>query len=167
MSDTSSRSNLAAVDAAHHLHPFADMKKLNADGARIIQRGEGVSHLRQQRQEISRWLCRPLVRQYRLWANGNRRCRHPANERTSLLQHVLRQRRRTPATLLSEKVCAHAGPHFNHVFFTNSGSEANDTWFRSGPRLLERRGQADEEDRHCPQEWLSRLHRRRRQHGAA
>jgi putrescine---pyruvate transaminase len=36
----------------------------------------------------------------------------------------------TPATLLAEKVCSHAGPHFNHVFFTNSGSEANDTWFR-------------------------------------
>jgi putrescine aminotransferase len=32
--------------------------------------------------------------------------------------------------LLAEKVTSHAGPHFNHIFFTGSGSEANDTWFR-------------------------------------
>ncbi|MBB4522695.1 UNVERIFIED_ORG: adenosylmethionine-8-amino-7-oxononanoate aminotransferase [Rhizobium sophorae] len=42
MPDTYPPSNLAAIDAAHHLHPFADMKKLNAEGTRIIQRGEGV-----------------------------------------------------------------------------------------------------------------------------
>ena len=34
-------SNLGALDAAHHLHPFSDMKKLNATGTRIIERGEG------------------------------------------------------------------------------------------------------------------------------
>ncbi|MGO8264488.1 aspartate aminotransferase family protein, partial [Rhizobium ruizarguesonis] len=42
MPDTYPPSNLAAIDDAHHLHHFADMKKLNAEGARIIQRGEGV-----------------------------------------------------------------------------------------------------------------------------
>ena len=35
-------SNLAAIDAAHHLHPFSDMGKLNAAGTRIIERAEGV-----------------------------------------------------------------------------------------------------------------------------
>lgn len=35
-------SNLAAIDAAHHLHPFSDMSKLNAAGTRIIERAEGV-----------------------------------------------------------------------------------------------------------------------------
>ncbi len=35
-------SNLAAIDAAHHLHPFSDMGKLNATGTRIIERAEGV-----------------------------------------------------------------------------------------------------------------------------
>ncbi len=34
-------SNLGALDAAHHLHPFSDMKKLNAAGTRIIERAEG------------------------------------------------------------------------------------------------------------------------------
>ena len=35
-------SNLGAIDAAHHLHPFSDMKKLNATGTKIITRAEGV-----------------------------------------------------------------------------------------------------------------------------
>ena len=35
-----------------------------------------------------------------------------------------------PTTLLAQKITAHAGPNLNRVFFTGSGSEANDTWFR-------------------------------------
>ncbi|MGO8565394.1 aminotransferase class III-fold pyridoxal phosphate-dependent enzyme, partial [Rhizobium ruizarguesonis] len=30
----------------------------------------------------------------------------------------------------AEKVTSHAGERFNHIFFTGSGSESNDTWFR-------------------------------------
>ena len=33
---------LQAIDAAHHLHPFTDTKALNAKGARVIVRAEGV-----------------------------------------------------------------------------------------------------------------------------
>ncbi|KAI1691995.1 aminotransferase class-III domain-containing protein [Ditylenchus destructor] len=40
----SSRIQPRCLDAAHHLHPFSDMKKLNAAGTRIIERGEG-SHI--------------------------------------------------------------------------------------------------------------------------
>jgi len=35
-----------------------------------------------------------------------------------------------PTTLLAQKISSHAGPNINRVFFTGSGSEANDTWFR-------------------------------------
>ena len=35
-----------------------------------------------------------------------------------------------PAALLSEKVTAHTNGKLNKVFFTGSGSEATDTWFR-------------------------------------
>ncbi len=129
MSDTSSRSNLAAVDAAHHLHPFTDMKKLNADGTRIIQRGEGTHIFDSNGKKY-------LDGFAGLW------CVNIGYGRTEIAEAAMRQMNElpyyntffgtttTPTTLLSEKVCAHAGPHFNHVFFTNSGSEASDTWFR-------------------------------------
>ncbi len=129
MSDTYARSNLAAIDAAHHLHPFSDMKKLNADGARVIQRGEGVHIWDAQGKKY-------LDGFAGLW------CVNIGYGRHEIADVVARQMKElpyyntffgtttTPATLLSEKVVSHAGPNFNHVFLTASGSEANDTWFR-------------------------------------
>ncbi|MEK1897032.1 MAG: aspartate aminotransferase family protein [Rhizobium sp.] len=129
MSDTYARSNLAAIDAAHHLHPFSDMGKLNADGTRIIQRGEGVYIWDSQGK-------RYLDGFAGLW------CVNVGYGRKEIADAVARQMNElpyyntffgtttTPATLLAEKVTFHAGPRFNHVFFTGSGSEANDTWFR-------------------------------------
>ena len=129
MPDTSPPPNLEAIDAAHHLHPFADMKKLNADGTRIIQRGEGVhifdNHGRKYLDGFAG-----------LW------CVNIGYGRREITEAVARQMNElsyyntffgtssAPATLLAQKVTAHAGPRFNHIFFTGSGSEANDTWFR-------------------------------------
>ncbi|MEZ2129050.1 MULTISPECIES: aspartate aminotransferase family protein [unclassified Sinorhizobium] len=129
MSDTSRLSNLTAIDAAHHLHPFSNMKKLNDDGSRVIQRGEGVyifdNHGR-----------RYLDGFAGLW------CVNIGYGRKEIADVVARQMNELPyyntffgtttmpVTLLAEKVTSHAGPRFNHVFFTSSGSEANDTWFR-------------------------------------
>lgn len=129
MSDTYPLSNLAAIDAAHHLHPFSDMKKLNADGTRIIQRGEGVhifdSHGRKYLDGFAG-----------LW------CVNIGYGRKEIADAVARQMNELPyyntffgttsppTTLLAEKVTSKAGPRFNHIFFTGSGSEANDTWFR-------------------------------------
>ena len=31
-----------ALDAAHHIHAFLDQKALNAEGARVIVKGEGL-----------------------------------------------------------------------------------------------------------------------------
>ena len=41
MNEKPTISNLAAIDAAHHIHPFSDMKELNTKGTRIIERAEG------------------------------------------------------------------------------------------------------------------------------
>ena len=38
-------SNLGALDAAHHLHPFSDMKKLNAAGTPHHRARRGLLHL--------------------------------------------------------------------------------------------------------------------------
>ncbi|MBX4911742.1 MULTISPECIES: aspartate aminotransferase family protein [Rhizobium] len=129
MLDTYPPPNLAAIDAAHHLHPFADMKKLNAEGARIIQRGEGC-HIFDDRGR------KYLDGFAGLW------CVNIGYGRREITEAVARQMNELPyyntffgtsstsATLLAEKVTSHAGERFNHIFFTSSGSEANDTWFR-------------------------------------
>ncbi|MBY5694934.1 aspartate aminotransferase family protein [Rhizobium leguminosarum] len=129
MPDTYPPSNLAAIDAAHHLHPFADMKKLNAEGARIIQRGEGV------------YIFDNNGRKYLdgfagLWCvnigYGRREIADAATRQMNELPYynTFFGTTSTPATLLAQKVTSHAGERFNHIFFTGSGSEANDTWFR-------------------------------------
>jgi putrescine---pyruvate transaminase len=122
-------SNLAAIDAAHHLHPFSDMKQLNEKGTRIIARGEGVHIWDAQGKKY-------LDGFAGLW------CVNIGYGRREIAEAVARQMNELPyyntffgttnepATLLAQKITAHTGGRMNHVFFTNSGSEATDTWFR-------------------------------------
>ncbi|MFC3075890.1 aspartate aminotransferase family protein [Shinella pollutisoli] len=122
-------SNLGALDAAHHLHPFSDMKKLNATGTRIIERGEGC-HIFDNHGK------RYLDGFAGLW------CVNIGYGRGEIADAVVRQMNELPyyntffgtttppAVLLAQKIASHAGPAINRVFFTGSGSEANDTWFR-------------------------------------
>ncbi|MBT9368553.1 aspartate aminotransferase family protein [Rhizobium sp. CSW-27] len=122
-------SNLAAIDAAHHLHPFSDMKQLNEKGTRIIARGEGVYIFDAQGRKY-------LDGFAGLW------CVNIGYGRTEIAEAVQRQMNELPyyntffgtttppTTLLSQKITAHTAGLLNHVFFTNSGSEATDTWFR-------------------------------------
>ncbi len=129
MSDTYPPSNLAAIDAAHHLHPFSDMKKLNAEGTRIIERGEGVHIFDSNGKKY-------LDGFAGLW------CVNVGYGRREIADAVAQQMNELayyntffgttspPTTLLAQKVTSKAGPRFNHVFFTGSGSEANDTWLR-------------------------------------
>ncbi|SOC39982.1 putrescine aminotransferase [Rhizobium subbaraonis] len=129
MSTMPAASNLGALDAAHHLHPFSDMKKLNAAGTRIIERGEGCyiydNHGKKYLDGFAG-----------LW------CVNIGYGRKEISDAVVRQMNELPyyntffgtttppAVLLAQKITSHAGPNINRVFFTGSGSEANDTWFR-------------------------------------
>jgi putrescine aminotransferase len=130
MTDLSThRSNLAAIDAAHHLHPFSDMGALNAKGTRIIERAEGV------------FIWDSTGKRY-LDAFAGLWCVNIGFGRTEIAEVVRKQMNELPyynlffgtttppTTLLAQKIAAHAGPNINHVFFTGSGSEATDTWFR-------------------------------------
>ncbi|MCF6370516.1 aspartate aminotransferase family protein [Rhizobium halophilum] len=129
MTDMPALSNLGAIDAAHHLHPFSDMKKLNAAGTRIIQRGEGVH------------IFDNTGRKY-LDAFAGLWCVNVGYGRTEIAEAAYRQMQElpyyntffgtttAPATLLAQKIASHTGAELNRVFFTNSGSEANDTWLR-------------------------------------
>ncbi|MCQ1833802.1 aspartate aminotransferase family protein [Neorhizobium galegae] len=129
MTDMPPLSNLAAIDAAHHLHPFSDMKQLNAKGARVIQRAEGVH------------IYDSAGRKY-LDAFAGLWCVNVGYGRKSIADAAYRQMQELPyyntffgtttepAALLAQKIASHTGENLKRVFFTNSGSEATDTWFR-------------------------------------
>lgn len=118
-----------AMDGAHHWHPFTDTADLAAKGARVIVKAEGV------------WLTdgdgnRILDAMAGLW------CVNVGYGRQRIVDAVARQMRELPyyntffqsthppAAEFSEALCRAAPEYMNRVFFTNSGSEANDTIFR-------------------------------------
>jgi putrescine aminotransferase len=129
MNDAPKLSNLAAIDAAHHLHPFSDMGQLNARGTRIIERAEGV------------YITDSNGKRY-LDAFAGLWCVNVGYGRTSISEAARRQMDELPyynsffgtttppATLLAQKIASHTNGGLNRIFFTNSGSEATDTWFR-------------------------------------
>ena len=118
-----------AMDGAHHWHPFTDTAHLAAKGARVITKAEGV------------WLTdsdgnRILDGMAGLW------CVNVGYGREEIAEAIARQARdlpyyntffqstHPPAAEFAEALCAQAPAHMNRVFFTNSGSESNDTVFR-------------------------------------
>ena len=118
-----------AMDAAHHWHPFTDTADLNRKGVRVFTGAEGV------------WLKdsdgnRILDGMAGLW------CVAVGYGRSEIVEAVHRQMQDLPyyntffqcthpaAAEFSEALTAVAPAHMNRVFFTNSGSESNDTVFR-------------------------------------
>ncbi|MCA8880084.1 MAG: aspartate aminotransferase family protein [Rhodobacteraceae bacterium] len=120
---------LQALDAAHHIHPFTDAAALAARGARVIVRGEGV------------WLTdsegrRILDGMAGLWCvnlgYGNERLVEAAARqmRELAFYNTFFQTTHPPAVALAAKLAEVAPAGLSHVFFANSGSEANDTNIR-------------------------------------
>jgi len=115
-----------AADAAHFLHPFTDFKALAGKGARIVTRGDGIYLRDSDGQRI-------LDAMSGLW------CVNVGYGQEALVDAATRQLRELPfynaffqtATMpaieLAELLAEVAPPGFEHVFFTGSGSEANDT----------------------------------------
>ncbi|WHZ34978.1 aspartate aminotransferase family protein [Sagittula sp. MA-2] len=120
---------LQALDAAHHIHPFTHAGGLKDKGARIITRAEGC------------WLQdsegnRILDAMAGLW------CVNVGYGREELAEVAARQMRdlpfyntffqtsHVPAINLAARLAELAPGDLNHVFFANSGSEANDTNLR-------------------------------------
>ena len=120
---------LQDLDSKHYLHPFTDHKKLAEERSRIITRADGIY----------------------LWdSDGNRYldamaglwCVNVGYGREEIAEAVNQQIRdlpyynsffktaHPPAIELSRLVCSLAPAHLNRVFFTGSGSEANDTVVR-------------------------------------
>jgi len=118
--------DLQALDRRHYIHPFTDSRELHETGTRVIARGEGVY----------------------VWDHDGRRlldgmsglwCVNVGYGRGELIEAADSQMRElayynsffnsaTPKAIeLSAFLAGIAPAGLNHVFFNNSGSEANET----------------------------------------
>jgi putrescine aminotransferase len=130
-----------ALDAAHYLHPFTDHKSLAAKGTRVITRADGIYLHDSDGNRIldgmsGLWcvalgygreeLCLAAYRQLQQlpYYNSFFQCSNP------------------PAIELARLLVELTPPQFKQVFFTGSGSEANDTMLRMVRRYWELQGQA-------------------------
>jgi putrescine aminotransferase len=117
------------LDRLHHLHPFTDSKVLHGKGSRIITRADGVYLWDSEGRRI-------LDGMAGLWCvnvgYGRQELARAAYEQMLELPYynIFFQTSHPPAVDLSELLSQVTPEHLNHVFFTNSGSEANDTMVR-------------------------------------
>jgi len=117
---------LQRLDSAHYLHPFTDHKALAEKGARVVVRGDGIYVWDSEGRKM-------LDGMSGLW------CVNVGYGRSSITQAVAKQMdtlpfynsffntTNIPAVQLATKLAELAPPGFSHVFYTGSGSEANDT----------------------------------------
>jgi putrescine aminotransferase len=130
------------LDSAHFLHPFTDHKALAEHGARVMVKGEGIYLWDSEGNKI-------LDGMSGLW------CVNIGYGRTSMSDAVYRQMQQlpfynsffnttnVPAVQLAALLVEVSPPQFNHVFFTGSGSEANDTIVRMVRRYWELQAQPE------------------------
>lgn len=125
-----------ARDVAFLLHPYTDAKKHAENGPLMIERGEGI-HV------IDSSGNRYIEAMSGLWSVGvgftEKRLADVAYQQMLQLpySHIFAGRSHNPAVDLAEKLMAMTSAwQMQRAFFTNSGSEANDTvlkflWYRS------------------------------------
>ena len=129
-----------ALDSAHYLHPFTDHKGLAAKGTRVVTHAEGI------------WLHdsdgnRLLDGMSGLWCvalgYGRRELADAAHRQMLELPYYnsFFQAAHPPAIELARVLAELTPPQFQHVFFTGSGSEANDTLVRMVRRYWALRGE--------------------------
>ncbi len=117
------------IDLDHHLHPFTDTKILSEKGSRIITKADGVYLWDSEGNKIMDGMSG-------LW------CVNIGYGRQELIDAARKQMEELPyynnffmtthppAVELAKELATISQPQFKHVFFTNSGSEANDTMIR-------------------------------------
>ena len=130
------------MDSAHYLHPFTDFKDLASRGARVMVKGEGIYLWDSEGK-------RSLDGMSGLW------CVNVGYGRKSISDAVYTQMQQLPfynsffnttnipAVELAKTLVEISPPQFNHVFFTGSGSEGNDTNIRMVRRYWDLLGYKD------------------------
>lgn len=131
---------LQAKDSAHFMHPFTDTKSLAQRGARIITHGEGVYVYDSNNEKI-------LDAMSGLW------CVNMGYGQQSIIDAATEQMKvlpfynsffntTTPPSVELASLLAQVAPEgFNHVFYSSSGSESNDTNLRMVRRYWDIKGQ--------------------------
>lgn len=120
---------LRQLDKAHYLHPFTNLRQHSQEGGRIISHAEHVYIYDSEGNKM-------LDGMSGLW------CCNLGYSQTSIKDAIYAQLQdlpyynnffqcaNEPAVELASALVEITPAHFNHVFFTNSGSEANDTNLR-------------------------------------
>ncbi|MDE2453317.1 MAG: aspartate aminotransferase family protein [Burkholderiales bacterium] len=115
-----------AADAAHFLHPFTDFQALAKKGSRVITRADNIWLWDSEGHKI-------LDAMSGLWCvnvgYGQKKLIDAATRQLGQLPfyNAFFQTATEPAIELAELLAEIAPASFQHVFFTSSGSEANDT----------------------------------------
>jgi len=131
-----------SADAAHFLHPFTDFQALAKKGSRVVVRGDNVYLWDSDGHKI-------FDAMSGLWCvnvgYGQRALIDAATRQLETLPfyNAFFQTTTPPAVELAELLAQVTPPQFNHVFFTNSGSEGNDTVVRMVRRYWDIVGQPE------------------------
>jgi len=120
---------LTQHDRNHHLHPFTDFAEYKKTGGRVFARAEGIFLQDTEGHTL-------LDGFSGLW------CTNLGYSQPTIVRAVTEQLERLPyynsffnctnepAAVMAQRLTDRAPDQFNHVFFTSSGSEANDTNIR-------------------------------------
>ncbi len=135
---------IQALDSAHYIHPFTDHGDLATRGARVITQAQGIYIWDSEGQKI-------LDAMSGLWCvnagYGRKELADAAYQQLMTLPYYnsFFQTTNVPAVQLAAKLAALApevrGRRFEHVFFSSSGSESNDTNVRLVRRYWDLMGQ--------------------------
>lgn len=144
MSNIIDTERIQALDTAHYLHPFTDFKDLSGRGARVMTRGEGIYVWDSEGNRI-------LDGMSGLWCvnvgYGRKELADAAHHQMMTLPYYnsFFQTTNVPAVELAAKLARlapDAGDRtFNHVFYSSSGSESNDSNVRMVRRYWDLLGQ--------------------------
>jgi len=127
---------LRQLDQQHHLHPFTDFRDYAANGGRIVSRAEHIYIYDSDGNKIQDamsglWCCSLGYSQ-----DGIKKA--VADQLLELpFYNNFFKCSNQPAVELATRLCDMAPANFNKVFFTNSGSEANDTQIKFVHRYYE------------------------------
>ncbi|HHJ4328238.1 TPA: aspartate aminotransferase family protein [Klebsiella pneumoniae] len=127
--------SLAEKDINYHLHPYTDARLHQQTGPLVIERGEGIHVYDDQGKQY-------IEAMSGLWSVAlgfsNERLIRAAEQqlRTLPFYHLFSHKSHGPCIELADKLIAMSPVPMSKVFFTNSGSEANDTvikliWYRN------------------------------------